>query len=258
MQDFIVSQDYDMYTSEDHKTWSILCRRQNRLHDKLICREYLKGFHDLKFDITKITNIEESSQRLKAINGWTLVPVTGLIPTKDFFYMLINKRYPITVPIRKPHEIEFSELPDIFHDVCGHLPLLTNEKFEKFLTSYSILALKHIDDERAVEALGRLYWYTYEMGVITEDGLYKSYGGAIITSSSESDNLVNNDVPKHAFDVGHIFRTPYNPYKLQNEYFAIDSFDDLFNCLEVLETELEEYLAVPEINGFEITEEVSI
>ena len=256
MQNHIVSQDYNMYVDEDHKTWSALFKRQSKMHEDVLCREYLKGFRDLQFDMTQIVKIEEISRRLETINGWTLVPVTGLIPTKDFFYLLINKRYPITISIRKPWELEFSELPDIFHDVCGHLPLLTNEKFEKFLTSYSILALKYIDDERAVEALGRLYWYTYEMGLILEDGHHKYYGGAIITSSGEGANLANPDVPKYAFDIDHIFRTPYNPYKLQNEYFAINSFDDLFNCLDELEAKLIRYLASPAPTGVHIAENV--
>jgi phenylalanine-4-hydroxylase len=247
-----------MYDEEDHKTWSILFKRQNKLHERFICREYLNGFRELQFDMANIVSIDEISERLKAINGWTLVPVTGLIPTKDFFYLLINKRYPITISIRKPWEIEFSELPDIFHDVCGHLPLLTNEKFEKFLTSYSNLALKYISDERAIEALGRLYWYTYEMGLIWQDGYYKSYGGAIITSSGETANLTNPDIPKYQFDIGHIFRTPYNPYKLQNEYFAIASFDDLFNCLGDMETKLVEYLLMPQDMVVENVENASI
>jgi phenylalanine-4-hydroxylase len=190
--------------------------------------------------------IEELSRRLESISGWTLVPVTGLIPTKAFFYLLINKKYPITVSIRKPWEIDFSEQPDIFHDVCGHLPMLTNYKFIKFLTAYSIIALKYIYNDRAVDFLGRLYWYTYEMGLINEEGTCKPYGAAIITSAGEIANVRRADIPKYPFELSHIFSTPYNPYKLQNEYFVINSFDDLFNCIESLEFSLVEHLMLLE------------
>jgi (S)-3,5-dihydroxyphenylglycine transaminase len=246
MEQNIVSQDYTMYKKEDHETWAILSQRQAALQDGGISAEYLKGCEKLQLDKTCIVKIHELSRRMEAISGWTLLPVTGLIPTKDFFYMLINKKYPVTVSIRRPEEIDFSEQPDIFHDVLGHLPLLTNEKFIRFLTAYSIIALKYVNNDRAIEFLGRLYWFTYEMGLIKEDGEYKPYGGAIITSSGEIENVRSGRTAKHAFDIDHIFRTPYNSFRLQNEYFVIDSFDDLFNSLGNLEAKLIEHLLLPE------------
>lgn len=246
MTQYIVNQNYENYTEEDHNVWKTLCERQGKLDQGRISRDYLKGFINLEIDREKVVRIEEVSKRLEAISGWTLIPVTGLLPTRDFFYMLINKRYPVTVPIRKPFEIDFSEQPDIFHDICGHLPLLTNEKFTRFLTAYSIIAIKYINHDRAVEFLGRLYWYTYEMGLINEDGQTKPYGGAVITSAEEIENVYKGNVAKYPFDLEHIFKTAYNPFKLQNEYFIINSFDDLFNSLEHLEDTLQRHLLLKE------------
>jgi (S)-3,5-dihydroxyphenylglycine transaminase len=246
MKSYLTEQDYSIYSHEDHETWAALCKKQGMLDKKKISSEYLHGFNNLQIDKNNIVKIEEVSERLESISGWTLVPVTGLLPTKDFFYMLINKRYPVTVPIRKPHEIDFSEQPDIFHDICGHLPLLTNEKFTKWLTAFSIIAIKYINHDKAVEFLGRLYWYTYEMGLINEDGESKPYGGAVITSSEEISNVYGSNTQKYPFDVSQIFRTPYNPFKLQAEYFIINSFDDLFDSLENLEATLVEHLLLTE------------
>lgn len=245
MENYLILQDYDMYLPEDHETWSILSGRQSNLHNQYVSREYLNGLEKLKLDKNRIIKIDEISDMLESISGWTLVPVTGLIPTRDFFYMLINKKYPITVPIRKPSEMDFSEQPDIFHDVYGHLPLLTNEKFIKFLTAYSIIALKYVNNDRAIDFLGRLYWFTYEMGLINENGEYKPYGGAIITSAGEMANIRKEEIPKYQFDLERIFKTPYDNFKLQKEYFVIDSFDDLFNSIERLETTLIEQLLIP-------------
>jgi len=241
-----VIQDYDLYTVSDHETWAELCKRHSELQTNYISKAYTDGYKKLSLDQDAIVKIDEISKLLKSLSGWTLSPVTGLIPTKDFFFMLINKVYPINIYIRKKSEIDFSEQPDIFHDVCGHLPLLTNLKFTKFLTAFSIIALKYVNNERAIEFLGRLYWYTYEMGVLKEGGEYKPYGGAIITSSEEVANVKNKNIPKHDFDLDHIFKTSYNPFKLQNEYFVINTFDELFCCLENLEAKLIEYLLLPE------------
>lgn len=238
-------QDYSIYKDEDHDTWSILCQRQQELHNGALSRVYLDGYKRLGLDRDRIIKMDEVSETLEAISGWTLVPVSGLIPTKEFFYMLINKKYPVTTVIRKPWELDFSEQPDIFHDICGHLPMLTNEKFTKFLSAYSTIALKYVNNDRAVEFLGRLYWFTYEMGLIEEDGECRAYGGAIITSKEELANVKSSNIPKYRFDVDKIFRTPYNSFRLQNEYFVIDGFDDLFNCLDSLEAKLIEHLLLP-------------
>ena len=120
-------QDYSLYDDGDHQTWNMLVERQTRVAEAGASTPYLEALKKLELDKDKVVNIEELSGRLERVAGWTLIPVTGLIPTRDFFYMLINKKYPVTIYIRKRHELDFSEQPDIFHDVFGHLPLLTNE-----------------------------------------------------------------------------------------------------------------------------------
>ncbi|MDI5888443.1 hypothetical protein [Flavobacterium yafengii] len=242
VKNYVIEQNYDNYKNEDHQTWSVLYKRQEDSHNKWVCKEYLNGFDKLKFDKNKIEVIASVSERLFAISGWSLVPVSGLLPPKDFFQMLMQKKYPVTVSIREPWEIDFSEQPDIFHDVCGHIPLLTNERFVDFLTSFSAISMKYIDNEKAMDLLSRVYWFTYETGLINEDGIFKFYGGAVITSAEEMSKVNNPNTPKYPFDLDHIFNTSFNSFELQNEYFVIDSFEKLFNCLEGLEQKLECHL----------------
>ncbi|MGB3180601.1 MAG: aminotransferase class I/II-fold pyridoxal phosphate-dependent enzyme [Cyclobacteriaceae bacterium] len=235
----LTKQDYSLYTEEDHNTWTSLINRHLSENLNHTSKEYQNGFDLLTLEENdKVTKILSLSKKLTNVSGWKLVPVTGLIPTKDFFYQLVNKEYPVTVFLRKPEELDFSEQPDIFHDIYGHIPLLTNEKFFRFLTKFSILALKYAEDPMAVEYLGRLYWYTFEMGVIWEDGELKPYGGAIVTSKTEIENLRSKDVAIYPFDIHHILNSPYNPYELQEQYFAVRSFDELFYSLEDLEEQL--------------------
>jgi monomeric phenylalanine-4-hydroxylase len=238
MNKYITQQFYDKYSNRDHETWRILFNRQNNLDHTKIASVYLDGFKSLKIEGSNIPKIKEISARLKEISGWTLIPVTGLLKPKEFFLMLINKEYPVTVSIRQPNELDFSEQPDIFHDICGHLPLLTNEQFVKYLTKFSIIAIKYVKNERAIEFLGRLYWYTYEMGLIREGGQNKPYGGAVLTSSEEIKNIERRKDDIHKFDIDQIFNTKYNPFDLQNEYFYIDSFAELFQSLNSIEEKL--------------------
>jgi (S)-3,5-dihydroxyphenylglycine transaminase len=240
-----ISQNYLSYTDSDHETWRILCNRHSLVHKKM-SKEYAEGFRLLGLDLNKIVDLDVINVHLKEISGWTLMPVHGLVPTRDFFLMIGSKKYPVTISIRKPHELDFSEQPDIFHDVCGHVPLLINEKFTKFLVSLSIIALKYVNNKKAIDFLGRLFWFTYEMGLILEDGELKPYGGAIITSAQEVENSKNREIPKHRFALEDVFQQEYSPYRLQDEYFVIESFDDLFNCLDNLEDVLIEQLLLPD------------
>lgn len=102
MEHTITFQDYGLYMDEDHQTWALLNSRHKKIQTHLISNEYLEGLEILQMDECRIVNLEELSKKLKVINGWTLLPVTGLMPAKDFFCMLIDKKYPITVTIRKP------------------------------------------------------------------------------------------------------------------------------------------------------------
>ncbi|MFT5822323.1 MAG: (S)-3,5-dihydroxyphenylglycine transaminase [Crocinitomix sp.] len=245
-KEYVTQQYYENYTGEDHDVWKLLYEQQKELNFAEISKVYLDGLRMLAISKTNIPLIADVSDILMKVSGWSLIPVTGLLDPKEFFLMLINKEYPVTVPIRKRHELSFSEQPDIFHDIVGHLPLLTNELFVKYLTKFSIIAIKYVKNERAIEFLGRLYWYTYEMGLIREDGQNKPYGGAVLTSSEEIKNIKRNQSEIHKFDIDKIFNTAYNPFDLQNEYFYINSFDELFDSLELIEEKLISQLYVTE------------
>lgn len=248
MENHRITQNYESYLEADHQTWNVLFKRQERLDSDVLCDDYLDGYRRLELSKDRIVKIDQASDRLFKICQWSLIPVSGIIPAKDFFYMLCAKQYPINVSIRKPHELDFSEQPDIFHDVLGHVPLLMNPKFSDYLESFSRIALAHIEDVEAINCLSRLYWYTFEMGIIREGKKMKPYGGAIITSSNEILNMRDSGIPKYDFDIDHIFATPYDPFKLQNEYFVINSFADLFGSLEYVESKFVRGTVKPEIN----------
>lgn len=236
------TQIYSSYDEIDQNTWSALVKNHLDFNFQKCSSEYQEGFLKLELDTQRIMNIADLSERLKLISGWTLTPVEGFIPPELFFNLLLKKVYPVTVLLRKPEDLNFSEQPDIFHDIYGHVPLLTNDKFCSFLKHLSDLALDFIDNDLAIKYLTRLYWFTFETGVIREGGTLKPYGGAIITSRAEIkrvDDCYNDIQP---FDIIRIFDTEFDPYKLQNVYFYINSFDSLFELTDNLGVTLVGYL----------------
>ena len=232
-------QEYENYSQEDHATWSTLFERQSKTILKIASSEFVKGFNLLSLDPHHVANLGTVNKMLKDVTGWRVIPASGLVSNKDFFSLLRDKKFPVTVSMRKPEEIAFSELPDIFHDVYGHVPMLMNRMFCEFMSAYSGLAIDFSEDEGITACFGRLYWFTLEMGLIREDNVIRPFGGAILTSSGEVDNINNPDVPKHPFNLLQVINTPYDNLQLQKEYFFIDSFHQLFDSLKDLKVYLD-------------------
>lgn len=233
---FIEKQEYSKYTEEDHKVWSLLYNRQMKILPSLAENDFLKGISDIDFKSEQIPSFEKLDQKLLSITGWSIAPVVGLIPNKEFFELLKAKRFPSSTWFRKLSELDYLEEPDMFHDIFGHVPLLTNQDFCQYLEKMSIIALKYIDNEHIVELISRLYWYTVEFGLInTEEGL-RIYGAGILSSKGESEYSLFSDVPKrHVFNVLEIIQTPYIKDKFQEQYWVIDSYKMLYESLDELD-----------------------
>jgi monomeric phenylalanine-4-hydroxylase len=227
----ILEQQYQSYTSVEHNTWAELFERQSKTILQTAAAEFKKGFALLSFDPYKVADLSIVNKILRPASGWSVIPAPGLVSNRNFFSMLIHKQFPVTVTMRKPEEIAFSELPDIFHDVYGHVPMLMNSMFCEFMTKYSDMAINYSEDDAIVACFGRLYWFTMEMGLIKEDDELKPFGGAILTSSGEIENIRKPMVPKYPFNIDQVINTEYDNFQLQKEYFYINSFYDLFKSL---------------------------
>jgi len=224
-----------------NETWKILCFRQSVLCEGKSSQEFVKGLKAIGFDPQKIPNFEEISKKLTT--GWKVSAVPGLIPVKEFFEMIARREFPTTTWIRSSDSLDYIQEPDLFHDVFGHVPMLTNQLFCNFMAEIGKIALKWIDNPQAIEILSRLWWFTVEFGLIREDGQLKAFGGGILSSRAEVLHSVSDKPTHRPFEVQEIFRTPFQIDRIQDQYFVIESFDQLFDCLKEVETLLEMELA---------------
>lgn len=225
-------QGYAAYNDEENLMWHDLITRQTPIVTGRACDEYMNGLKLLNFSHDRIPQCPDVTKVLQETTGWGLQPVPALIPSDYFFSLLASKKFPCATFIRRREEIDYIEEPDIFHELFGHCPLLTNQPLADFTQKYGQLCQKANDEER--EMLARLYWFTVEFGLInTKDGL-RTYGGGILSSKTETPYCIESDVPlRKPFDVIDVFRTPYLIYILQPVYFVIDSFDTLFELTEM-------------------------
>ena len=227
-----MSQNYHLYTPEDHKVWEILYTRQMTLINKYASKEVVKGMEVCGFEAERIPNFDEVNERLKEATGWKIYVVPGLIDKKPFFEHLHKKEFPATTWLRKMSQLDYLEEPDMFHDVFGHIPLLSNKDFCNFLELLAGIALDHIDDDWIIELLGRLYWFTVEFGLIHENKKLKAFGAGILSSSGETEYCIESPIPARVlFGVTDTFNTKYHIDHFQDKYFVINSYRDLFESI---------------------------
>jgi phenylalanine-4-hydroxylase len=228
IEDYLVEQHWDRYSEEQHAIWRLLFERQQRLLVGRACREFLDGLQDLGVAAHGIPDFRGLSDILDQATGWRIVAVPGLVPDDVFFALLARRRFPSTCFIRRRHQLDYLQEPDVFHDVCGHVPMLMNPVFADYIQAYGEGGLKALRLGH-LEHLARLYWYTVEFGLLsTPDGL-RIYGSGILSSAGESVYCLDDPHPHRLpFDLRRVMRTEYRIDRYQETYFVIHDFDELF------------------------------
>ena len=167
--------------------------------------------------------------KLGALTGWQVVAVPGLVPDAVFFDHLANRRFPAGRFIRKPDQLDYLEEPDVFHDVFGHVPMLTDPVFADYMQAYGRGGMRAMSLGR-LHNLARLYWYTVEFGLLeTPQGL-RIYGAGIVSSLKESVFSLEDPSPNRlGFELVRVMRTPNRIDDLQQVYFVLPSLQRLLD-----------------------------
>ena len=229
----VIAQNWAAYTPQDHATWQTLFNRQIATLAGRACTEYFTGLETLGLVAETIPDFERMNRRLRAATGWEVVAVPGLIASRPFFTMLANRQFPAGTFIRTPAQLDYLEEPDVFHDVFGHVPLLSHPPYAAYMQQYGRAGLAAID-QKAVKYLARLNWYTIEFGLVKDRDGIKAYGAGIMSSFGEARYVMQDPSPHFLqFDLERVLRTGYYIDDFQASYFTIDDFESLFHeCAE--------------------------
>ncbi len=228
--DFTIEQDWRGYSEEEHAVWRLLFERQQRLLVGRACREFLDGLGALEVAAGGIPDFRRLNDVLARTTGWRIVAVPGLVPDSVFFAHLARRRFPSTCFIRRRDQLDYLQEPDVFHDICGHVPLLMNPVFADYMQAYGEGGLK-ASGLGHLEQLARLYWYTVEFGLIATPAGRRIYGSGILSSAGESVYCLDDPAPHRIrFDLRRVMRTRYRIDRFQQIYFVIDNFQQLFDA----------------------------
>jgi phenylalanine-4-hydroxylase len=227
--DWTIPQGFERYTEAEHRTWVTLYERQAEVLPGRACDAFLRGLDALDLHGEGIPEFVQLNKKLSALTGWTIVAVSGLVPDGVFFDHLANRRFPAGNFIRGADELDYLQEPDIFHDVFGHVPMLTDPVFADYMQAYGkggqrALSLGHLKN------LARLYWYTVEFGLMETEGGLRIYGAGIVSSRTESIFALESPSPNRTgFELERVMRTLYRIDDFQEVYFVIPSLQFLLD-----------------------------
>ncbi len=219
------------YSIEENQTWEFLYHRQMDIIHGKACDEYIKGLEILSLSENKVPQLPDVNRALRKATGWEVAAVPALIPFGKFFELLANKQFPAATFIRRKEDIDYLQEPDIFHEIYGHCPLLTDPVFAHFVHNYGKIGLHASKQERVY--LARIFWFTVEFGLIQQANGLRIYGAGILSSKGETVySLESNKPERKPFDLMTALRTPYRIDIYQTIYFIIKQFEDIYHAMD--------------------------
>lgn len=218
------------YTAEENAVWGELFTRQMEFLRGRICDAYFDGVGALNLSATAVPQVRDINARLSRATDFGVEGVPAIIPPSQFYSLLADRKFPVATFLRTREDMDYIEEPDIFHEVFGHCPMLTNRAFTDFVERFGKLA----------QTLGkgyswhlfRLFWFTVEFGMIRTPNGLRGYGAGIASSPSEAEFATSGRAHTAGADLLTMLRTPYRIDIVQPLYFVIDSFEELPRLLD--------------------------
>lgn len=189
-QEYTAENQEIAFTQEQHAIWADLFAGiyQPYLIEH-ICREWMAGITQLQLDPLHIPTVAYLNERIQPRTGWRIErTVVRYTPADDWYQKFARRIFLITDYLRSREQIEFTPEPDMFHDIFGHLPYLTQTFYAHIEDKFAPAYLKATQEEK--EVIKRLAWYSTEFGLVIEDGRFKVFGAGTISGRSELANTI--------------------------------------------------------------------
>lgn len=224
-EDYVVPQNWDSFTHEDHSVWDLLFARQVDLLGTHVVSPFLDGIDLLKLSHPGVPDVEGLNAILELRTGWRTVAVPGLVPDDIFFAMLSERVFPVGNFIRTRDQLDYLEAPDCFHDMFGHIPMLAHHDYAgmtRHIGELGTAAIAAGEGDRAA----RLYWHSVEFGLAKEHGELKILGAGLASSFGEAHfSLESDSVERLPFSVRKAIHTPYKHDAFQPRYLVSESLE---------------------------------
>lgn len=245
-----IGQPYELYTPENHEAWRKLYGRLLPRWERYANPHFQEGLACLRLPHDRVPRLEDVNRFLAPRTGFRAKPVSGYVPTFQFFNCLRDREFPTTITIRRADHLDYLPEPDIFHDVAGHVPMHTDRNFAEALVRFGECAHTAAEiatgigdpEERIhaltsiVRALARFFWFTIEFGLMKSKSGPRVYGSGLLSSYGEIQHALESpNVQRSPVQLEWMINQGFEIDHYQPLLFVVDSFDHLFSLVGCLE-----------------------
>jgi phenylalanine-4-hydroxylase len=223
------------FDADETETWRILFEQQMGALPGRCRPEFLEAVDFLGYRADVVPDLPDIEQRLAGRTGWSFVPVQGGLQGLSFHDLIASRRFPVSSAMRPRAELAHAKVPDYFHDVFGHVPLLSHDEYSRYLQRLGELACEHRDDPAALTRVNRAISWAIEFGLMGTHDDPRVFGAAVLSSLEELDYVFSGVPEVLPFTMDGVTSVSHVPASLQERYFAVGSFSDLVDQLEDLE-----------------------
>jgi phenylalanine-4-hydroxylase len=219
------------FSPKEDQIWQKLWSKQIDNVQKHAHSMWLEGLDKLHLTGDRVPDFNRLNECLKDLVGWELVSTDVIFSSgQDWFEHLARRQFLITEYIREEKDLDYTPLPDIWHDTFGHLPLMTNLRYADYIERFAHHALKFTVEER--KSLGSMWWYTIEFGWMMENGVMKAFGAGLMSSPGELLHALSDEVEKVPYSLQAFEEISPSPHEMHRKLFVLDSMEQLERSVE--------------------------
>jgi phenylalanine-4-hydroxylase len=216
------------YTEEEDEVWRLVSTELGALHRTFACAAYLDAADRLVLPSSRVPQLSEVDERLQGLTGFRLRPVSGLVPTRQFYGALADRVFHSTQYIRH-HSVPFyTPEPDVVHEIIGHANMLAGVELAELYEAAGRASLRS-ESEDSHEFFSKVFWFTLEFGVVYESGELQAYGAGLLSSYGEIQEFRKAEI--RPFDIAQMGSTEYDITQYQPVLFAASSFSQIVDEL---------------------------
>ncbi len=212
------------YIDEEHAVWTSVWEALAPLHQERVAAEILELQQFLPLSHTRIPQLRDLNEQLSNAAGFRMEPVAGLVTARTFMRYLGQRVFLSTQYIRHHSRPFYTPEPDIVHELVGHAATLVHPGIAEVNRLLGVAA--DVANEREMERIGNIYWYTMEFGLVEERGTIKAYGAGLLSSVGELQGFQDN-VTLHDWDLDQMATTGFDPTRYQTELYVAPSFTQM-------------------------------
>ncbi|MFN8372266.1 MAG: hypothetical protein U0694_05240 [Anaerolineae bacterium] len=214
---------FKKWSAADHQVWQVLFERQFPNVEQHACQMYLEGHKLLGLVPDHLPDFNELNERFQELVGWELISTDVQYSNgQDWFEHLVKRQFLVTEYIRDRDNLDYTPLPDIWHDTFGHLPMMAHKAYADLVYDYAQIMVQLSKEER--RGLGSIWWYTIEFGMMREQGDVKAFGAGLFSSFEEIQIAFTDKMRKLPFDPETMAPVAPSPHHIHDTLWIMDSF----------------------------------